>query len=190
MKLSLKQSSTAAQDYGEYTSGSYACVLEDMKVVESKFKDDKDGEQKYQVQVTWKVNQLTAEQQDEGLEPGKWFTQWVSLYYGVKKDGTPSALKALFDSIAEDIGWDLSDGEELDLDEFITAALEHGIKRQVLVTGPNDKGYFKVVSAERPRSKRKAQPAAQAEPAPPQRTKPSTRVNAPKPAVDEDEEVF
>jgi hypothetical protein len=188
MKLSLKQTSGATEDYGEYTSGLYTCELENLKVVESKFKDDKSDEVKYQVHVTWKVVALTPEQADEGLEVGKWFSQWVSLFYGFKKDGTPSALKVLFDSIAEDIGWDLTDGDELDLDEFITAALEQKIKRQVLVTGPNEKGYFKVVSAERPRSKRKAQPAAQAESAP--RTKPSTRVNAPKPAVDEDEEVF
>jgi hypothetical protein len=164
--------SSAPEELGNFPADTYHCKIKSVELKESIY-EDRDGTKKQQLQITWEVSRLTAEQEEEGLQLGKWFTQWISLYIGVKKDGKPSVLKAFLDSL-EDQGL-IPEGEELDIEKLV------GIEQRVQVGEPNERGYNKVVNVAPLRRRKTEQAAPKAAP---------VKKNAPAPVDDEDEELF
>lgn len=124
-------------DFEAYPADTYYARIREADITESKFKD-KDGNAQYQLALVWEVSRLTAEQTEAELEPGKWFRQWISLYYGETKNG-PSKLKSFIDNLR---------GQGL-LDEFDPAAGEIdsdwfvGVEQRVSVDLKN--GYNNVI---------------------------------------------
>lgn len=96
--IQIRTGGSTTSEYEAYPADTYYCQIRQAEVTESKFKD-KDGNAQYQLALVWEVTRLTAEQEEAGIEPGKWFRQWFSLYYGETQRG-PSQLKAFVDSLS------------------------------------------------------------------------------------------
>jgi hypothetical protein len=176
------------QSYEAFPADTYFCEIKSADLELSKFKDDKTGEDKYQIAIVWEVYQLTEDQEAEGLTTGKWFRQWFSPYYGETKNG-PSLFKAFIDALRAQGHLDGFDPNDFDTDDLI------GIKQKVTVTEkPKADGTMtnKVtgVSPLKPQRRQAAQPAPAAKPAAP--AAPARR-NVPQPVAvgaDDGEELF
>jgi hypothetical protein len=138
-------------DFEAYPADTYYARIREADITESKFKD-KDGNAQFQLALVWEVSRLTAEQTEAELEPGKWFRQWISLYYGETKNG-PSKLKLFIDNLQGQGLLEEFDPAEriIDSDWFV------GIEQRVSVDLKN--GYNNVIGVA-PLKLKKAAPAA------------------------------
>lgn len=84
-------------EYSPLPADIYYMRIRNAEVTLSQFKD-KDGNDQYQLALTWEISRLTAEQKDEEIDDSRWVKQWVSMYYGETKNG-PSKLKAFIDNL-------------------------------------------------------------------------------------------
>jgi len=152
-------------DFGVFPEDTYSAEIIKAEITESKFKDDKTGETKYQLAITWEINELTDEQAEDGLQLGKWVKQWIGLWYGTTKDGTPSKLKAFLDKLhsqellPEEFDPDAAD-LELDTDWLV------GIKQKIVVGVRGDFNTVTAVQAPRRKGAVATAPAAKVKPAP------------------------
>ena len=175
-------------------SGEYLPLPEDiyvMKILESDitlsaFKDEKTGEDQYQLALTWEISRLTEEQREADVDDSRWVKQWFSLFYGETKKG-PSKLKAFIDSLCSQgllKEFDETTGE-IDSDWFLE------IEQRVTV-GVNPKGYNTVVMISPLRKKGPAAPRnapQRIEQAPVTPARPA-RAPAPVAVADDDEALF
>ena len=123
-------------------------------ITKSAFKDDKTGEDKFQLQLTWEITRLTAEQeQDEEIDSDRWVKQWIGLWYGETKNG-PSKMKALIDSFqAQGLLQEFDPAtREIDSDWFI------GIEQRVTIAVKPDSNFNNVVMVAPLKVKRPAAP--------------------------------
>lgn len=177
-KIALNSGSgTGGESYEAYPADTYFCEIKSADLELSKFKDDKTGEDKYQIAIVWEVYQLTEDQHNEGLNTGKWFRQWFSPYYGETKNG-PSLFKQFIDGLRNQGHLADFDPAEFDTDELV------GIKQKVTVTEkPKADGTMtnKVtgVSPLKPQRRQAAQPA----PAAPAKPAAPARRNVPQPVA-------
>lgn len=122
----VKGEDSGETSYEAFPADTYVCQINNAELVESQFKDDKTGEAKWQIKITWEVAQLTDEQEEAGLEAGKWFWQYLEPYYGPTKNG-PSKFQAFIDSLREQGMLIDFDPHNFDTDDLI------GIKQKVAV---------------------------------------------------------
>ena len=158
----------ASGQYEPLPADTYLMKVREAKVTESRFVNEKSGENDLQVEITWEIVKLTTEQAEAGADPKRWVKQWVGFYYGETKNG-PSKFKALIDGLCSQgllEEFDESSGE-FDPDWLL------GIEQRVLLTVSGS--WNKVVGVSAPLKSKKA---SKAEP----------KRNEPKPA-DEREEV-
>lgn len=183
--IALNTGDTAGESYEAYPADTYYCEIEKADLELSKFKDDKTGEDKYQLAVVWSVYQLTEDQAEAGLTTGKWFRQWFTPWYGDTKNG-PSKFKQFIDSLRAQGhlgGFDEAE-RVIDTDWLL------GIKQKVTVTeAPRADGTMaNKVAGVSPLKPQRRQPAAQPAPAakPAAPARPATR-NAPVAVAEEGE---
>jgi hypothetical protein len=144
----------AAGQYEPLPADTYLMRIREAKVTESRFVNEKTGENDLQVELTWEIVKLTTEQAEAGADPKRWVKQWVGFYYGGTKSG-PSKFKALIDGLRSQgllEEFDESSGE-FDPDWLI------GIEQRVLLTTSGS--WNKVVGVSAPLKSKKA---AKAEP--------------------------
>ena len=144
----------ASGQYEPLPADTYLMRIREAKVTESRFVNEKSGENDLQVEITWEIVKLTTEQAEAGADPKRWVKQWVGFYYGETKNG-PSKFKALIDGLR-------SQGL---LEEFDAASGEFdpdwllGIEQRVLLTTSGS--WNKVVGVSAPLKSKKV---AKAEP--------------------------
>lgn len=142
----------AAGQYEPLPADTYLMKVREAKVTESRFVNEKSGENDLQVEITWEIVKLTTEQEEAGADPKRWVKQWVGFYYGETKNG-PSKFKALIDGLC-------SQGL---LEEFDAASGEFdpdwllGIEQRVLLTVSGS--WNKVVGVSAPLKSKKASKA-------------------------------
>jgi len=159
----------ATTQYEPLPDDTFLMRIREAKVTESRFVNEKSGENDLQVEITWEIVKLTAEQEEAGADPKRLVKQWVGFYYGGTKNG-PSKFKALIDSLRRKgllEEFDESSGE-FDPDWLL------GIEQRVLLTASGS--WNKVVGVSAPLKSKKA---AKAEP----------KRNAPQPANEREEAV-
>lgn len=161
------------ESYEVYPAGTYFCEVKKADYIKSQFKDERTGEDKYQIEITWEVFKLTDEQAEAGLTTGKWFKQWVEPFYGPTKNGV-SKFKALIDTMRGEGHLPEFDPNDFDTDDLV------GIRQRVMViegTKKDGTPVNKVSSTASLKLQRRAQPAQAAAPA--ARPAPQPRRNAP-----------
>jgi hypothetical protein len=153
----------------------------------SNFKD-KDGNDQYQLLLTWELTRLTDEQVEAEVDESRWVKQWISLYYGETAKG-PSKLKVFIDELrSQGLLEDFDpDAEELEVDDDWFVGIEQKVTLGV-------KGEFnEVLMISNPRPPKRAGAAA---PPAPKKNAPQHVSQAPKvrPAAntpaDEDDSLF
>ena len=170
MPVYAMKTGNAAADgqYEPLPADTYLMKVREAKVTESRFVNEKSGENDLQVEITWEIVKLTTEQAEAGADPKRWVKQWVGFYYGGTKSG-PSKFKALIDGLCSQgllEEFDATSGE-FDPDWLL------GIEQRVMLNASGS--WNKVVGVSAPLKSKKS---AKAEP----------KRNEPKP-VDEREEV-
>lgn len=183
MAVMQVRTQSEATEFEAYPADTYYARIREADIVESKFKD-KDGNAQFQIALTWEVTRLTVEQQEAELEPGKWFRQWISFYYGQTKNG-PSKLKIFIDNLqAQGLLEEFDPTSKIiDTDWFI------GIEQRVGVDLKN--GYNNVVTVAPPKVKKAAAPVpAPAKNAPRRIEQAPVKGGAPAPESDDDEPLF
>ena len=146
----------AAGQYEPLPADTYLMKVREAKVTESRFVNEKSGENDLQVEITWEIVKLTTEQAEAGADPKRWVKQWVGFYYGETKNG-PSKFKALIDGLRSQgllEEFDESSGE-FDPDWLV------GIEQRVLLTTSGS--WNKVVGVSAPLKSKKS---VKAEPKP------------------------
>ena len=159
----------ASGQYEPLPADTYLMKVREAKVTESRFVNEKSGENDLQVEITWEIVKLTTEQAEAGADPKRWVKQWVGFYYGETKNG-PSKFKALIDGLCSQgllEEFDESSGE-FDPDWLL------GIEQRVLLTVSGS--WNKVVGVSAPFKSKKA-------------VKAETKRNEPKPADEREEAV-
>ena len=144
----------AAGQYEPLPADTYLMKVREAKVTESRFVNEKTGENDLQVEITWEIVKLTTEQAEAGADPKRWVKQWVGFYYGETKNG-PSKFKALIDGLCSQgllEEFDATSGE-FDPDWLL------GIEQRVLLTTSGS--WNKVVGVSAPLKSKKS---AKAEP--------------------------
>ena len=142
----------AAGQYEPLPADTYLMKVREAKVTESRFVNEKSGENDLQVEITWEIVKLTAEQAEAGADPKRWVKQWVGFYYGETKNG-PSKFKALIDGLCSQgllEEFDATSGE-FDPDWLL------GIEQRVLLTVSGS--WNKVVGVSAPLKSKKASKA-------------------------------
>jgi hypothetical protein len=136
-----------------------------MKVVEAGLEDnrfgtpDRDGNLPKQVVLTWELSKLSAEQEEAGITLGEKVRQYINAYYGVKKDGTPSAFMALVQSLVEQQM--LPEGE-FDVEDFIGITQRIAVLEYTKEKGENAGSQGNKVTAVNPlKLQRKTRPMVQ-----------------------------
>lgn len=156
-----------------FPADTYICEVNQAELVESQFKDDKTGEVKWQIKLTWEVCQLSPEQEEAGLETGKWFFMWLEPWYGTTAKRGPSKFKMFIDSLMEQGILEGFDPADFDTDDLVGKRQKVTVqefKRPDGTTGNKVTGVL-------PLKLRRAAPAAR--PAPPLTVEPSpARVGA------------
>jgi hypothetical protein len=138
-KATMRTGGASTGEYEPLPEDIYVMRIKEADITLSSFKDEKTGEDQWQLALTWEVSRLTEEQKEAEVDDSRWVRQWFSLFYGETKKG-PSKLKVFIDSLRsqgllED--FDPEEGE-IDSDWF------EGIEQRVTV-GVNAKGYNTVV---------------------------------------------
>lgn len=150
----MKTGNAAAEgQYEPLPADTYLMRVRDARVTELAFKDEKTGEANLQVQITWEIVKLTAEQTEAGADPNRWVKQWLGFYYGATKNG-PSKFKALLDDLRAQghlEEFDETSGE-FDPDWLV------GIEQRVLLTVSGNWNKVVGVSAPLKSKKSKAEP--------------------------------
>jgi hypothetical protein len=167
--------------FESYPADTYYCRIVKSELQKSMFKDDKTGEDQYQIAVVWEIVRLTPEQEEAGLEVGKWFRSWYGLYYAMTKAGKPSKLMAFIDTLR-------SDGylPDFDIDGFDTDDLLN-IEARVVVNekeGKDGKMWNNITDIQPRKPQRRAvKPAQPTSDTAPRKATPAR--NVPRPAADE-----
>ena len=191
---SMQVRTGGATEYAPLPADIYYMRVRAADITPSQFKD-KNGDEQYQLSLTWEISRLTKEQEDEEIDESRWVRQWLSLYYGETKNGA-SKLKAFIDSLQGQgllTEFDPAVGE-IDSDWFI------GIEQRVTL---DVKGQYNNVVMVAPLKSKKAAPALpknapqrveQASPVKPAASQAPRRAPAPVPPVEEqgveEEELF
>ena len=139
----------AAGQYEPLPADTYLMRIREAKVTESRFVNEKSGENDLQVEITWEIVKLTTEQAEAGADPKRWVKQWVGFYYGETKNG-PSKFKALIDGLCSQgllEEFDATSGE-FDPDWLL------GIEQRVLLTTSGS--WNKVVGVSAPLKSKKS----------------------------------
>lgn len=185
-QITLRTNTDTATTHDSFPADTYYCKIEKADLVESQFLD-KDGNKQYQIAIVWEVSRLTAEQEDAGLEVGKWFRSWFSPYYGPTKNG-PSKFQAFIDLLRADGNLvDFDPGNGIDTDDLI------GIEARVVVNekpGKDGKMWNNVTDIQPRKPQRRAPAAAKADAAPRKAERNVPRPAANEPAVTEDGELL
>ena len=145
----MKTGNAAAGQYEPLPADTYLMKVREAKVTESRFVNEKSGENDLQVEITWEIVKLTTEQAEAGADPKRWVKQWVGFYYGETKNG-PSKFKALIDGLRSQgllEEFDESSGE-FDPDWLV------GIEQRVLLTTSGS--WNKVVGVSAPLKSKKS----------------------------------
>lgn len=145
----------ASTQYEPLPADTYLMKVREAKVTESRFVNEKTGENDLQVEITWEIVKLTVEQQEAGADAKRWVKQWLGFYYGQTKNG-PSKFKEFVDGLrSQGLLEEFEDGsDEFDPDWLI------GIEQRVLLTVSGS--WNKVVGVSAPLKSKKA--TAKAEP--------------------------
>jgi len=172
IKVRTKDDTT---EYAPLPPDMYLMKVRDADITVSSYKD-KEGNDQFQLALTWEISRLTAEQKEDGIDESRWVRQWLSLYYGETKNG-PSKFKEFLDTLQSQgliPEFDSATGE-VDSDWFL------GIEQRVTLAVKGS--YNNVVMVAAPRTPRKNTP----QPVKPEDIKPKRRP-APPPPPDDDEE--
>jgi len=173
--------------YEAFPADTYYCEINQAELVDSQFKDDKTGEPKQQIKITWEVYQLTGEQSDAGLTTGKWFWQWLEPYYGPTKNG-PSKFQAFIDSLVDQGLLAEFDAAAFDTDDLIGARQKVAVEEYKRADGTMGNKVRAVLPLKPTRRAAPAAAAAKAPPPPGVTRKGAPPMRNPPVAVEEDPE--
>jgi hypothetical protein len=140
--IQVRTNGAGDQTYEPLPPDIYYMKIREADITLSSFKDQKTGEDQYQLALVWEISRLTAEQQEAEIDDSRWVRQWLSLFYGETKKG-PSKLKEFIDTLQSQgllMEFDPANGE-IDSDWF------EGIEQRVTLGVKGNYNDVRMVSS-------------------------------------------